>query len=463
MPSPEPSPLLVRAPGAYSVMTDELLAHLPVLARLADELEADGHRLAVLSLESPTWALREKLDGCERRASELADRVRRLRAAIGSAEVAYSAVERTVTSMQDAASDWMAGMLLRPAVPSLLPWFLVGAAAIWQLPEGTDAQKREALGRWLLEHPEVITNPEFVTLVRRLVTGADDLVLGNPLLMAILGDHGFGLLGVGTSAAAISGLAALAGTGVLTETPVRADRLGVSSGGVPPAGAADRLRRVPGEKQVRIERYSAPGQPDRFVVYVAPTQTFSPIAVSEPWDFTSNVVGVAGLPSGSIRATEQAMADAGIRSDSPVVLVGYSQGGLVADVLAGSGHWNVSGLETYGDPGGGIAVPPGTRGFAARHTDDFIPATGGPQQTDERMILATRAYPDSETMPKGREVPAHQKDAYEATARAIDAARSDAVRDELRALNDFTGDYTGRDGFRMTTFEYRAERVSGSS
>src|SRR5690606_25527312 len=137
-----------------------------------------------------------------------------------------------------------------------------------------------------------------------------------------------------------------------------------------------RLARVPAEEQVRIEQYTAPGEPTRYVVYVAPTQTFAPIADQEPWDLTSNVAGVAGLPAGSIRATEQAMVDAGTSADSEIVLGGFSQGGLVADAVAASGAWNAVGLETYGDPGGGIELPEGISGLAVRHTDDFVVATG---------------------------------------------------------------------------------------
>jgi len=462
MPSHDPSPLVVHAPGALFVATDELLAHLPVLTRLADEVEADGHRAAWLSLEAPSAMLRAELDACERRSFELADRVRRMRTAIAAAELAYSAAERSATAVHDVVSDWAAALLLRPAARLLLPWLALGGLAMWHLAPGSDEQKRAAIGRWMLENPQVITSPEFTALVGRVVSGADDFVLGDPLLMALLGEHGLGLMGAGTSAAVLSGVAALAGTSVLTETPVRVRHV-ASGPGTPPSGAAERLRRVPDQKQVRIERYSAPGEPDRFIVYVAPTQTFSPVADAEPWDLTSNITGVAGLPSGSIRATEQAMAHAGIRPDSQVVLVGYSQGGLVADAIAGSGRWNVAGLETYGDPGGGVDLPDGIRGLAVRHSDDFIPATGGPQQPVDRVIVERRAFPDAAVIPTDRPAPAHQKDAYLATARDIDGARSSAIRDELRALDAFARDYTERAGGNVTTSEYRAERISGSS
>lgn len=465
MPSTD-TPLVIHAPGATFVATDELLAHLPRLAHLADEVERDAHHLALISLEAPSGLVRAAIEQCERRAMDAADRMRGLRASIMLAEQGYTAAERAATALHDMATAWAAASAW-PTMRMLGPWVLGGLLVGWHLAPGSDEQKRAAIGRLVLEHPELITSPAFSDLVRRIVLGADDAVFGalgvHPALLVLLGDHGLGLLGVGGSAAALSGAAALLGTGVLTETPVRVDRMASSTGTAPPAGAADRLSRVPDDRQIRIERYSAPGQDDRYIVYVAPTQTFSPIADSEPWDLTSNVTGVAGLPSGSIRATEQAMADAGIRPDSQVVLVGYSQGGLVADAIAGSGRWNVSGLETYGDPGGGIELPDGIRGVAVRHTDDFIVATGGPQQPVDRVVVERRAFAEGSAIPTDRPVPAHQRDAYAATARQLDAARSDALRDELAHLDAFARDYSEREGGEVTTLEYRAERISGAS
>lgn len=462
MPSPEPGPLVVHTSGSVLVATDELLAHLPLLAGLADDTEADGHRLALLALDAPPGPLRLALERCERRAYDTADTTRRLHAALVAAEAGYATAERITARFQDIASDWVASLLGRAAIFAL-PSLVLGGWLGWSLLPGDDADKKAAVQRWMLEHPELITSPEFSTLVRHVVTGADDAVLGavglpQPLGL-ILGDNGLGLLGVDTSAAALATAGTLAGGRLLHETPVRVDRVGQTTTDGPPSGAAERLARVPAENQVRIERYSAPGCDDRFVVYVAPTQTFSPFAEGEPWDLTSNIAGVGGLPAGSLRATELAMADAGITAESEVMLVGFSQGGLVADAIAGSGDWNTTGLETYGDPGGGIELPEGIRGVAVRHSDDFVVATGGPQPATDRVIVERRAYPEGAPMPTDRPAPAHQRDAYDVTATLLDEARSPQLRAELDALDAFTHDYPQRDGGEITTFSYRAERL----
>jgi len=458
--SPDPS-LVVRMPGEVFVATDELLAHLPLLAELADDLEHDAHRLGLLSLDYPLGPLRKALDECERRTFDAADTVRRLRAGIITAELGYAQAERTAIALVDVASNWATAVFAPWLGPLALPPLVVGGAMV-----ASDQDRRAAVTSWILDHPEAITSPEFSALVRRVVTGADDAILGRivpPWVLMLLGDHGLGLLGVGTTAAVVTGVSARLGARVLNETPVSVERVGSTVGTAPPAGAAERLARVPEEKQVRIERYSAPGEEDRFIVYVAPTQSFSPVAGEEPWDLTSNIVGVGGLSSGSIRATEQAMAEAGIGPESPVVLVGYSQGGIVTDAITGSGRWNVKGLETYGDPGGTIALPDGVRGVAVRHSDDFVVATGGPQPPVDRVIVERRAFPEGSAIPTDKPVPAHQKDAYAETARRIDDAASPAIRGELAYLDAFARDYSGREAAEVTTFEYRAERVSGSS
>ncbi|AYF97794.1 hypothetical protein [Protaetiibacter intestinalis] len=454
--------LVVHTPGSLLVATDALLAHLPVLAGLADAVESDTHRIALLGLETPHGALRQAVEGCERSSAELADDIRRLRAGILAAELGYTAAERAATTLQDTLSDWVAGIAGR-GLWAALPALALGGFAAWKLAPGSDRQKTALLQRWIIAHPELVTSPEFCTLVRRFVTGTDDAVLGalgvpEPLTL-LLGEHGLGLLGVDTSAAAVIALGGMSGTRVMHETPVRVERVSERTGGAPPANATERLDRVPGDEQVRIERYSAPGQPDRYVVYVAPTQTFSPVADGEPWDLTSNIAGVAGLPAGSIRATEQAMADAGISSEAEVMLVGFSQGGLVADALAASGDWNTVALETYGDPGAGIELPEGIRGMAVHHTDDFVVATGGPQVPTDRLIVERQAYPDGSTMPTDRAVPAHQRDAYVETAERIDRSRSPQLRAELDAVDAFTHDYTAREGSEITTYSYRAERI----
>lgn len=459
-------PLVVTSGAGIAVATDAMLAHLADLVRIAAELEGHAGVLRGLADGPPGETAARLSEEAAALAAALADELRLTARALTTAVAAYSLADRVAASLQDALAGWVASLLPQVLLAFTGP-VVGGAAAAWFLAPGTAEEKRASLQRWILDNPQLVTSPEFSDLVRHIVMGADDAALGAfgvpAPLIAILGDQGLGLLGVGTSATALLGAGALSGTAFFRETAVRVHRLDEVAGGRAPMGAADRLDRVPGAEQVRIERYDAPGAPSRFIVYIAPTQTFSPAAETEPWDLTSNVAGVAGLPAGSIRATQLAMADAGITADSEIVLVGYSQGGLVADALAASGSWNTVGLETYGDPGGGFDIPGDVRGIAIRHSDDFVVATGGAQQPTERVIVERQAYPEVARMPTDAPVPAHQRNAYAATAELLDAARSPVIRDELAALRAFTDDHLRRDGATMTVLRYRAERISASS
>ena len=266
-----------------------------------------------------------------------------------------------------------------------------------------------------------------------------------------------GVTGVRSSAQGLLAVGPL--VGLFRETPVKVERMSTTEISNPPVGAAERLDRVPEGDQVRIEKYQAPGEPNRFVVYVGPTETFSPVTDHEPWDLTSNVGGVGGLDVGSFRATELAMHDAGIGSGDQVQFVGFSQGGLVATMLAGSGEWSAAGLQTFGAPAGNIQLPEGLSGMAVRNTDDFIPLLAGPQLDHHLLQVERRAFAEGTPLPTYHAAPAHQRDAYMATAAAVDQASSAAVRDQNAALNAFTADYASRPGSTVTAMTYHSERV----
>jgi hypothetical protein len=66
-------------------------------------------------------------------------------------------------------------------------------------------------------------------------------------------------------------------------------------------------------------------------------------------------------------------------------------------------------------------------------------------------------------MPTDQAAPGHQRVAYAATAQAIDAARSDDVRTQTQALDDFAADYARQPGSTITASVYHATRRDGSA
>jgi hypothetical protein len=452
--------------GAIAVTTDALQAHAERLRVLRGMLGDDASALAAVHPPSP-----DQLAGAPpeavRSVRHLATARSRLRSAAETAALAddalrtaisrYAATEARERDRALALGAQLAAMLgpvLRQLVWLSLPGILGAGLAGFPRPS-----QLSVLRQWMLDHPETITSPGFVEAVRITAMSMDEAAggfAGMPpgLSTAIAGSTGFS----GVEAGAVYVLGATRPFGLFREGPVSVDRVGTVDIAAPASGAAERLDRVPEGDQVRIERYDVPGMPPRFVVYVGPTETFSPLATDEPWDLTSNVQGVAGLDAGSLRATRAAMIDAGIAPGDEIQLVGFSQGGLVATRLAASGDWNVAGLETYGAPAGNIRLPEGLSGMAVRNTDDFIPALAGPQLDDHLLQVERQAFAPGSPIPTGLAAPAHQRTAYDATAEAIDHATSEAVREQVAAMDAFTADYRERDGSTITAMVYQASR-----
>lgn len=473
-------PLLVQPRGAVLVSTDGMLACARRLEAVREALESASLDVVVIAEEARYASTRSAAiasgmavpavmptaEALSVAVRDAADRARRLHLGLRTAAERYTDAERATLGQAEAGAALLAG-LLGPALRSLIGMGLLVAgvsavtgAVLDALPGDVRGTAGSAFERWMREHPELVTSPAFATMVRAVSGAADDAagaVVGlPPTLLAVLGPQGLGLLGTATSAVGTVGAARM--LGLLRESPVSVQRRATVAVASAPSGTAERLARVPEGEQVRIERYRVAGRPDRFMVYVGPTETFSPARTDEPWDLSSNVGGVAGIGAASVRGTELAMRDAGITSKSEVQLVGFSQGGLVAARVAESPQWNVVGLETHGAPTGAIALDPAIRGMSIEHREDPVPALGGDPVGDGRMRVRRDAFSPGD-MPTDEIVPAHQRRGYAATAELIDAASSPEVRAETRAMTDFTREYAEAEGAQITEYRYRAERV----
>jgi pimeloyl-ACP methyl ester carboxylesterase len=117
-----------------------------------------------------------------------------------------------------------------------------------------------------------------------------------------------------------------------------------------------RLLSNSGQPVVRIEQYRF-GEHNRFIVYIPGTQNLSLKSTSNPFDMRSNLLLLAGGRSAASRATELAMRRVGVGAQDEVMLVGHSQGGLIALDLArrsasGLVPYRVEHVVTFGTPAG---------------------------------------------------------------------------------------------------------------
>ena len=450
--------------GSTEVVSDALLAANAVLGSLSVTLDELAHELR------PALALGAALPpGTTLVSIAVQDAARLTHVAATDIRAAASNSKRLARALLEAADQyddadrnadariadlstvvgWAFGRLAplaALAVMLALPQLLVtlGAAFnIGSIVAGSPQSFLKNLGHAAGSKASLLRDPRVVSAIRFAVSAADDGMLGAiglPLPLAALADdrgtRAFGLRG-GSSVVVGAGRA----VGAFKEAPVMVQR--TSSGPVaPPSGFADLASRIPPSRsdssQVRVERYSGGDGKPAYVVYVGGTVDTSPVAGREPFDITSDLVGVAGLDPASLRATEQAMREAGVRPGDTVIPVGYSQGGIVATSIATSGDYDIPALVTFGSPTAGVDVASSTVDVAVEHTDDLVPALGGIPLAGDRgggdRIVVTRQTYSGEVPAGSSPIDAHLMSEYAVTAQKMDAAQDPRLAAALSTL-----------------------------
>lgn len=379
-------------------------------------------------------------------------------ALIGSAN-AYGVGEHAAERLaQDLAArvGTMLGMFLPVIALEVLPMALgIGAGVafgIAMLPAEKRSALFGALPDWLRSNSVILTDPKVVQLVRLTVMSADDFGGGllhlPPGLLQSLGDEGLGVVGLATASSVVVGIASTRGS--LVESAVSVTQSSPPVSVLRAENYSDRAARVPqGTAQVRIDRYSQAGAPDRFEVYIGGTRDSSLKPGVEPWDMTSNINAVAGREAGSYRAVTAAMAGAGITPFSPVMFTGYSQGGLIAAELAASGDFDTRGLFTLGAPAAQVEVPRSIPWVALEHTDDIVPAVGGSWASADPVLVRRELF-DGRPVSTEQMLPAHQLAGYRETAALVDASHETRVVSALAAFDSFGDGTTSADSTLYT-------------
>ncbi|WP_150110200.1 hypothetical protein [Crystallibacter crystallopoietes] len=179
----------------------------------------------------------------------------------------------------------------------------------------------------------------------------------------------------------------------------------------------------------------------RWVVTLPGTQTSgSAEASANPFDETGVAEALAANSRHTAAAVSDALAEAGAAAGEPVVLVGYSQGGMHAVNLAADEDFrarhNVEYVVTAGSPVGGVALPPGTRGLHLEHEQDWVPGADGQANPDTRDRV-TVTLTDKVSTPPGEDGglgPGHDFANYVAGARLLETSTDASVADSAAAL-----------------------------
>ena len=165
-----------------------------------------------------------------------------------------------------------------------------------------------------------------------------------------------------------------------------------------------------------------------WVVVVPGTQQWSPRAGTNPFDLTSDVRAVTGdatvAAAGVAAALDVARSRAGSRSTpaDPVVLVGHSQGGILAAALASdpgfTSRHRVSHVVTSGSPVGLFPVPPTTRVLSVERGDDPVPRLDLGPNPDRASWVTVRTTADGPPVDVG----SHALGGYVTTLRVAEGA-----------------------------------------
>jgi len=333
---------------------------------------------------------------------------------------------------------------------------LSGAVRDTDAPESSDGSARTRPGssrlpeplrriggltlRLLADHARL--TEAVIPAVPGVLGGLSITVPGGPLLTARVFGHPVApttVAEVGTGLGVIGGLVP-GGTGGppwFRESGQIQTRMTPAPWHRPPSGTAELLGRIPeappGRPRIHLERIDGTAG-RRWVVSVPGTADWSSIAGRTPLDLTGNIRLMAGERSAGMAGVVQAMRTIGVRKGEPVLLVGHSQGGLIAAALAADPkvrrEFTVSHVLTSGAPVASIPVPAEVQVLSIEHSDDMVPRLDGSANHDRpNWITVTAPAPTAGLPAVERTEPllAHRAQLYQSTAERVDRSTDPSI------------------------------------
>ncbi len=347
------------------------------------------------------------------------------------------------------AVDYLAGRALGHALALGLVAG-VATAPVWvpAVDEGDSEVLAAELEAWVVDHPE---------LVQHLANGGGGLVNGfwGALTPAPLTPWGVGPFTPATEDAAgvLAGLFPADGDPVV----VARDDLATPSAPQAPGSLADVMTHLdevnqwstsehPGDNgTIDIQTWVGDDGMRHHIVYLPGTDDMTTL----PWtmdddvrDMPTNLLAVNGQSTAYAQGILQAMHEAGIASDEPVLLAGHSQGGIEAAWIAThTSDFHVTQVVTAGSP---VALmgdyPPGTQVLSLEHHGDVMPLLAGEDNPDA-LNHVTVTFDDHEPSLAGNHAIWH----YANGAAGVDASDQPSLVSALTAMRD-DGFLTGTAG-----------------
>jgi hypothetical protein len=326
--------------------------------------------------------------------------------------------------------DYLAGRAVGSALAADAPYLLVAGYLTLRL----DPALPTDLQQLVEEHPEA---------VQHLVDGSggllDGLLGGLPLV---------GMTGSAFHPATGDAAAALAGL-YRPEGPARVVRRGdlsVPLGDRQPDDLEALIHHLaqtndlspaerPGDQgTIEIQALPGPHGSTCYIVYLPGTDDLATTPLSQDGDvrdLATNLDLIAGHDTTYQHGIEEAMRQAGICPDDPVLLVGHSQGGMAAAAMLGNGSpFHVTSVVTAGAPTAQVpGFPAGSHVLSLENHGDVVPLLDGADNPDSLPQVTVR-FDDHEASIAGN----HDLRHYVRGAAAADASTNPSIRAELASL-----------------------------
>lgn len=212
---------------------------------------------------------------------------------------------------------------------------------------------------------------------------------------------------------------------------------------------AHRNAQEPGAVDVQILQ-SFDGGPRRVIVNIPGTSTFAPTA-SNPTDVLADVLAVDGTATAYSAGIIQCLELAGVSAQDQILLVGHSQGGMVAAQLAaqlsGSGQFTVCDVLCVGSPIARIDLPAGVHVLALENCADPVPQLDGNRNSDSSDVVTVTVDTHAS------ELDAHSIElGYRPAAEQLQRSTDPSVQGALESLSGYL------DAERVTTWTFRISR-----
>jgi pimeloyl-ACP methyl ester carboxylesterase len=194
---------------------------------------------------------------------------------------------------------------------------------------------------------------------------------------------------------------------------------------------------TPGEVDVRFV-YRADGT-RAVIVDIPGTKSWAPWHTPDITSLPTNVRALQGEQTSYSRGVLEAMKRAGVRSDEPVMLVGHSEGGMVAVRAAidadASKEFRVTHVVTAGSPIGQFAakVPASVQVLAIENRHDLVPHLDAATNPPLPNVTTVTVDRNSHAVMANHDVDG----SYLPGARDIDASSNPSVRDYIASADGF--------------------------